>query len=136
MSTTTRVPLVMGVDTFRELSVLALVCKDNGVDGALELAHALREAEALKANRCRVRCETAALEVIREKAPLVARQWPTVFGDLEVPRAHLLAAIATEAPGQHVAGAEADGTGALRLQFESGDLLLFSANGDLDWRPA
>lgn len=130
----TRTQLVMGPGTFDELWVCAQVAiTPVACEGGRALRRALTDCEPAEGGRVRVRCDHAALDFIRSSAPLIARRWPAVFGEVRVPRLHLLAALAAQMPGQVVAGVEA-GQGALRLQFESGDALLIAADGTLDWR--
>jgi hypothetical protein len=83
----------------------------------------------------RVTCDEAALAFIRDRAPEIARHWPAVFGEVQVPRPNMLAVIAHSAVGQTVAGVHVDRAGVLRIEFESGDALRFDY-GVVDWQAA
>lgn len=134
MSTTTdRTNLTMSMATFDELYIRAQVPQPAQERDARALRRALTASEVI-AGRVHVACCPAALRFVREAAPEIARRWPAVFGDVDVPRAATISQVCG-AIGQTVAGIESDGD-SLRLVFESGDALLIGVDGALDWRGA
>lgn len=107
---------------------------------ASSLVHAI-DREILDRSRplttYRVECDEAALAFIREEAPDIARDWPSVFGDhVPVSRPNMLALIASHAPGQQIATVDTSTPGTLVLGFVSGDVLVVDAYGAIDWRTA
>jgi hypothetical protein len=136
--TETRVSLMMSAATRDDLYLRAATAAAPDERAASLLRAIARQelAGTARAAEWRIRCDSFALAFIREETPEVARNWPAVFGDVPVPRSHILALIGAGAPGQTVAGVHLDGTGMVRLEFESGDALIVDGNGALDWRPA
>lgn len=132
----TSVVLVMSAMAANDLWVRAHVPVMTDATGACELRDALRGLEVTEAGEIRVRCDEAALAFIRAEAPEIARRWPEVFGDVEVPRTARLAMVCANVVGQTVAGVEVDRHGGLRLVFETGDAFLVGPDGSLDWRAA
>lgn len=128
-----RTPLVMDLATFDELYMRAQFPPRGHSDNARSMKRALTQSEASKGS-VRVRCDDAALDFIREVTPELARRWPAVFGDVDVPRGAVVARIANEAIGQTVAGVIVERDGMLRLAFESGAALIVGTDGALEWQ--
>lgn len=84
-----------------------------------------------------VECDEAALAFIREETPIIAQNWPSVFGNhVPVSRPSMLALIEAHAPGQQIATVDTSTPGTLVLVFVSGDVLVVDAYGAVDWRTA
>lgn len=130
--TETNARLVMSQATRDDLLVRAAVALANDAR-ADALMRALVTSEEIKGDYTAT-CDEAALAFIRDAAPEVARHWPAVFGEVQVPRAHLLVVIGHNAVGQRVAGVHIDRAGGMRIEFESGDALLLNGVGDVDWQ--
>ncbi len=136
-TTDQRTQLVMSEATFSALMVRAQIrAGDFGADSLMRALRLARQVlDAGPDGKWRVACDTAALAFVREHAPEIARMWPAVFGDVAVPAAATIIEIATQAPGQIVAGLTVI-DGQVRLSFESGDALLIGREARIDWRPA
>jgi hypothetical protein len=123
--TETNAQLVMSRATRDDLLMRATVALAND-SRADAFMRALATSTAI-AGGYRVTCDDAALAFIRDAAPEIARYWPAVFGEVQVPRSNVLAVIAHSVVGQTVAGVHVAPAGAVRVEFESGDALTFDA---------
>lgn len=133
-ATDARTQLVMSARTSEDLLIRAHVPTAGCAAGARALQHALLWRVPLDDGRVRVHCDRTALAFILQAAPDIARKWPAIFGDVDVPREYTLTQIAGAA-GQTVSGVQIQGA-SVRLDFASGDALLIGEDGAIDWRAA
>jgi len=124
--------LVMNRDTLLDLELRARM--RSHVDArANDLAAAITGRQVLSDNTFRIFCSPAALAFMREEAPDIARRWPSVFGEVVVPRTDTLAAIGAGAVGRAIVGVEIGRDQSLTLRLEGGRAILVGVDGSIDF---